>query len=158
MRSSSRTNLVRSLVRPMAWYLRFLSAAFRGRKHVTGLRPAGTKGRSFRGTTRFRRSGCAAALDFRRAVQPDGRLPIGAALITLALCAGVYLDAARPFCPGLTGPFALASVPAPTSRRISGTEYAGYYSRSQPYSIGRQSGIGRAARQPPLKRADASSS
>jgi hypothetical protein len=40
-------------------------ATFRGRKYETGLRPAGTKGRSFRGATRFRRL-LPSLLNFRR--------------------------------------------------------------------------------------------
>src|SRR4051794_12028333 len=106
--------------------LRWLRPRSGTEKHVTGLRPAGTKGRSFRGTTRFRRHSRRACC--RRASL--ALVPIGAALITLALCAGAYCVAAPPpsrrrFGPGLTGPLALVSIPAYTSRRVSGLEDRG---------------------------------
>src|SRR3954447_18724185 len=52
MRLSSSTNLVWATGASPCVRLRPRSGT---EKHVTGLRPAGTKGRSFRGTTRFRR-------------------------------------------------------------------------------------------------------
>src|SRR5688500_18748594 len=93
-----------NLVRSTGGTSAFLRPRSGARKHVTGLRPAGTKGRSFRGATRFRRPIVAALLS------PTGRTlrpPIGAALITLALCAGAYL--VRPAPPPL-GPEAPGSI------------------------------------------------
>jgi hypothetical protein len=77
------------------------------------------------------------------ALLPTGPIdPIGAALITLALCAGSYLlDPPPPRVErlaGARGPIRFATVPARTNRRVSIPDRESYFSRSQPveYSIG----------------------
>ena len=66
-------------------------------------------------------------------------MPIGATLITLALCAGSYLlDPPPPWVErlaGARGPIHLATVPARTYRRLSGSDRESYFSRSQPVDI-----------------------
>ena len=99
------------------------SASFRGRKHVTGLRPAGTKGRSFRGTTRFQRHpslrSFADGLRWRFAADADRCCPDNAGALRRSLSRGRAPSCATSVRSGAPGSIRPRSVPARTDRRVS---------------------------------------